>query len=51
LAQEIHLHLQGIDKFVKAMDIVDYLETLEMKAALKTPKEHLAHDGGNGGCI
>ena len=38
LAQDIHLHLQGIGKFVKAMDIVDYLETPEMKAALKLKK-------------
>ena len=34
LAQHIHLHLQGIGKFVKAMDIVHYLETPEMKATL-----------------
>jgi len=38
LAQDIHLHLQGIGKFVKAMDIVHYLETPEMKATLKLKK-------------
>jgi len=38
LAQDIHLHLQGIGKFVKEMDIVDYLETPEMKVALKLKK-------------
>ena len=31
LAQEIHLHLQGIGKYVKAMDIVHYLDTPKMK--------------------
>jgi hypothetical protein len=30
LAQEIHLHLQSIGKYVKAMDLVDFLDTLEM---------------------
>ena len=29
--QEIHLHLKGIGKFVKAMDIVNYLDTPEIK--------------------
>jgi len=38
LAQDFHLHLQGIGKFVKAMDIVHYLETPEMKATLKLKK-------------
>jgi len=38
LAQKIHLHLQGIGKFVKAMDIVHYLDTPEMKASLKLKK-------------
>ena len=38
LEQDIHLHLQGIGKFVKAMDIVDYLETLKMKVGLKLKK-------------
>ena len=31
LAQEIHLHLQSIGQFVKAADIVHYLNTPEMK--------------------
>ena len=38
LAQEIHLHLQGIGKWVKAMDIVHYLNTPEMKTQLKLKK-------------
>ena len=38
LAQKIHVHLQGIGKFVNAMDIVHYLDTLEMKASLKLKK-------------
>jgi hypothetical protein len=38
LAQEIHLHLQGIGKYVKAMDIVHYLDTPEMKAHLSLKK-------------
>ena len=39
LAQQIHLHLQGIGKFVRAMEIVHYLYTPEMKASLKLKKE------------
>ena len=39
LAQQICLHLQGIGKFVKAMDIVHYLDTPEMKASLKLKKK------------
>jgi len=31
LATEIHLHLQGIGQYVKAMDIVHYLDTPKMK--------------------
>jgi hypothetical protein len=31
LAQDINLHLQGIGKWVKAMDLVDYLNTPEMR--------------------
>jgi hypothetical protein len=31
LAQEIHLHLQEVGKYVKAMDIVDFLDTPEMR--------------------
>jgi hypothetical protein len=31
LAQDIHLHLQGIRKFVKSMDLVDFLDTPEMR--------------------
>ena len=38
LAQEIHMHLQGIGKYVKAMDIVHFLDTPEMKARLKLKK-------------
>jgi len=38
LAQEIHLHLQGIGKYVKAMAIVHYLDTPEMKACLSLKK-------------
>lgn len=38
LAQEIHLHLQGIGQYVKAMDIVHYLDTPEMKTRLKLKK-------------
>ena len=38
LAQEIHVHLQGIGKYVKAMDIVHFLDTPEMKARLKLKK-------------
>jgi len=38
LAQQIHLYLKGIGKFVKAMDILHYLDTLEMKASLKLKK-------------
>lgn len=30
LAQDIHLHLQGIGKFVKSMDLVNFLDTPEM---------------------
>ncbi|KAF7375719.1 hypothetical protein MSAN_00461400 [Mycena sanguinolenta] len=32
LAQELHLHLQGIGKYVAAQDIVNYMATDEMKA-------------------
>ncbi|KAF8582228.1 hypothetical protein K439DRAFT_1647663 [Ramaria rubella] len=38
LAQDICLHLQGIRKYVKAMDIVHYLNTPEMKEHLKFKK-------------
>ena len=34
LAQEIHVHLQGIGKYAKAMDVVDLLDTPEMKEQL-----------------
>jgi hypothetical protein len=34
LAEEIHLHLQGIGKYVKAMDIVHFLSTPEMLTRL-----------------
>jgi hypothetical protein len=39
LAQEIHMHLQGIGKYIKAMDIVRFLDTPEMKARLKLKKQ------------
>jgi hypothetical protein len=32
IAQEIHAHLQGIGKFVKAMDLVNFMDTPEMRA-------------------
>ncbi|KAF8578935.1 hypothetical protein K439DRAFT_1648626 [Ramaria rubella] len=38
LAQEIHLHFQSIGKYVRAMDIVQYLDTPEMKMCLKLKK-------------
>ena len=38
LAEEIHLHLQSIGKYVKAMDIVHYLDTPEMKERLDRKK-------------
>jgi hypothetical protein len=31
IAQEIHAHLQGIRKFVKAMDLVNFMDTPEMR--------------------
>jgi len=34
LVQEINLHLQRIGKYVKAQDIVDFLDTPEMKKQL-----------------
>ena len=34
LAQEIRVHLQGIGKYAKAMDVVDLLDTPEMKERL-----------------
>ena len=30
LAQEIHAHLQGIRKFVKAVDVVNFMDTPKM---------------------
>ena len=30
IAQEIHTYLQSIGKFVKAMDLVNFMDTLEM---------------------
>ncbi|KAF8199381.1 hypothetical protein K438DRAFT_1583616 [Mycena galopus ATCC 62051] len=38
LAQELHLHLQGIGKYVAAQDIVNYTETDEMTARLNLKK-------------
>jgi hypothetical protein len=31
IAQDIHVHLQSIGKYVKAMDLVDFLDTPEMR--------------------
>ena len=31
-AQEIHMHLQSVGKYVRAMDLVDFLDTEEMRA-------------------
>src|SRR5882724_2205331 len=31
LAQELHAHLQGIRKFVKAVDLVNFMDTPEMR--------------------
>jgi hypothetical protein len=43
ISQEIQLHLQGIGKYVKAMDIVHFLDTPEMKKRLNRKKTiHLA---------
>ena len=38
LAEEIHLHLQSIGKYVKAMDIVHHLDTPEIKERLDHKK-------------
>ena len=38
LAEDIHLHLQSIGKYVKAMDIVHYLDTPAMKECLNRKK-------------
>lgn len=38
LSQEIHLHLQGIGKHVRAQDIVDYLDRPEVKLHLRLKK-------------
>ena len=32
IAQEIHAHLQGIGRFVKAVDLVNFMDTPEMRA-------------------
>lgn len=37
-AQELLLHLQGIWKYVKAMDIVEYLDQVDVKSQLKLTK-------------
>ena len=43
LAQEIHLYLQGIGKYVKAMDIVNFLDTPDMRERLDLKKQiHLS---------
>ena len=53
LAQEIILHLQGIGKYSKAMDIVNFLDTPEMKKQLNhkitiyhTTAKHWMHKMG-----
>ena len=38
LAQEIHMHLQSIGKYVKAMDLVDFLDTPRMRERTKMEK-------------
>ncbi|KAJ7461077.1 hypothetical protein FB451DRAFT_950615, partial [Mycena latifolia] len=38
LAQELHLHLQGIGKYVCAQDIVNYMATDKMKLCLNLKK-------------
>ncbi|KAJ7495129.1 hypothetical protein FB451DRAFT_1019630 [Mycena latifolia] len=38
LVQELHLHLQGIGKYVCAQDIVNYMATDEMKVRLNLKK-------------
>ncbi|KZT27184.1 hypothetical protein NEOLEDRAFT_1155206 [Neolentinus lepideus HHB14362 ss-1] len=38
LAQEIHLHLQSKGKYVRALEIVHFLKTLEMKQRLNLKK-------------
>ena len=35
LAQEIHLHLQKIGKYVKVEDLVDFMDTKEMRERTK----------------
>jgi hypothetical protein len=43
LAQDIHLHLQGIRKFVKSMYLVDFIDTPVMcKQTRLTKQMHLA---------
>ncbi|KAG2352590.1 hypothetical protein BDR07DRAFT_1313182, partial [Suillus spraguei] len=31
LAQEIHIHIQGVGRYMKATNIVDFLDTPEMR--------------------
>jgi hypothetical protein len=38
LAQEIHAHLQSIGKYVKAMDIVHFLDTPDVKERYRLKK-------------
>jgi hypothetical protein len=45
LAEEIHLHLQSIGKYVKAMDIEHYLDAPEMKELLDCKKNNLLGNG------
>ena len=32
LVQDIHLHFQGIGPFLKALDLIDFMDTLDMRA-------------------
>jgi hypothetical protein len=45
LVQEIHLHLQSIGKYMKAMLIVHYLNTPEMKECLDCKKNNQLGNG------
>ncbi|KAK0421688.1 hypothetical protein EV421DRAFT_1746614 [Armillaria borealis] len=38
LADEIHLHLQGLGKYIKAQDIINYLAQPSVQAQLQTKK-------------
>ncbi|PBK91168.1 hypothetical protein ARMGADRAFT_857619, partial [Armillaria gallica] len=38
LADEIHMHLQGLGKYIKAQDIINYLAQPSIQARLRTKK-------------